>query len=198
MINTSHDRTAPDEGFTVALESQVLDRLDRPDADIVILPQMLSLDLDDLVRRVPVQEKRVLVVCEDAEEQVSGELMEMGIDHPELGVEMTRSVRLFSEMFRQHRLDVRFEVTDKQSCPKFHCDNVFVRMLVTYFGPTTEFIDKNNPQEVYAAPCNALVFLKGHKHPTYQHRILHRSPLFFGTEKRLCMVVNFYDWLPTR
>jgi hypothetical protein len=43
---------------------------------------------------------------------------------------------------------------------------------------------------------DSLVFLKGHQHPTYQDCILHRSPALLVGEKRLCMIVNYCDWLP--
>jgi hypothetical protein len=111
---------------------------------------------------------------------------------------MIRTVEFFAELFGQTQMELRWEVTDQQSCPKFHCDNVYVRMLITYFGPTTEFIDQEEPGIIYRAPLHALVFLKGHKHPTYQDRILHRSPEFSSGDKRLCMIVNFCDWLPKR
>lgn len=198
MTTTSPNLKTCDQRFIVSDPGEVLDRLQRPDADVVVVPQSLTLDLDAIRFETPTQSQRSLVLCEDAEEQIANDLRSMGIVHRELSIEMTRSVLLFAEMFRQHRLDVRYEVTDEQSCPKFHCDNVFVRMLVTYFGPTTEFIEREMPDSIYRVPLQALVFLKGHKHPTYQHRILHRSPLPAKGEKRFCMVVNFYDWLPTR
>lgn len=198
MTTTSPNLMTCDQRFIVSDPGEVLDRLQRPDADVVIVPQSLSLDLDAIRFETPTQSQRSLVVCEDAEEQIASDLQSMGIVHRDLSIDMTRSVLLFGETFRQHRLDVRYEVTDQQSCPKFHCDNVFVRLLVTYFGPTTEFIDQEIPGDVHSVPLHALVFLKGHKHPTYQHRILHRSPLPSKGEKRFCMVVNFYDWLPTR
>lgn len=198
MTTTSPNLITCGQRFFVGEPGEVLDRLECPDADIVIVPQSLSLDLDAIRFETPTQSQRSLVVCEDAEEQIANDLRSMDIVYRELSIDMTRSVLLFGEMFRQHRLDVRYEVTDQQSCPKFHCDNVFVRMLVTYFGPTTEFIERENPANIHRVPLHALVFLKGHKHPTYQHRILHRSPLPSKGEKRFCMVVNFYDWLPAR
>jgi len=198
MIIKSLNRLTCDEHFVVSNPSEVLARLASPDADIVILPQELQLDLDDLGCGATVHEKRIVLKYATAKKQISDELLEMSIDHSELSVEMLRSIDVFAELFEQEQFDLRLEVTDKQSCPKFHCDNVYVRMLVTYFGPTTEFIDQNNPDDVHHLPLNALVFLKGHKHPTYQHRILHRSPLLSAGEKRLCMIVNFCDWMPRR
>jgi hypothetical protein len=150
------------------------------------------------VSDAPVHEQRLTITRELAGAQVADALQETGILSTVLPKEMIRTVEFFAELFGQTQMELRWEVTDQQSCPKFHCDNVYVRMLITYFGPTTEFIDQEEPGIIYRAPLHALVFLKGHKHPTYQDRILHRSPEFSSGDKRLCMIVNFCDWLPKR
>lgn len=124
---------------------------------------------------------------------LNDELRAMGLNHATLAEQMVRSVQLFASLFEQNQVDLRLEVTDRQTCPKFHCDNVYVRMLVTYTGPTTEFIQRRQPDVIHHAPLHSLVFLKGHKHPTHQDRILHRSPEFFAGQKRLCMIINPSD-----
>ncbi|MBM3964531.1 MAG: DUF1826 domain-containing protein [Planctomycetes bacterium] len=184
--------------FIAEDSSDVARRLQSPDADIILLPKPMSLNMADTVRDLPELEKRSTVAFNNAERFVSATLEEMGLLQPQFSQHLLEDIQLFESLFKQTSFELRLEVTEHQSCPKFHCDNVYVRLLVTYFGPTTEFIDQNEPGVIYRAPLNALVFLKGHKHPTYQDRILHRSPEFAAGDKRLCMIVNFSDWMPKR
>ena len=198
MLITAEDKTASADRFVVRSRAELLDRLSSAAADIIIMPQELSLDIADLMRDAAVHEKRMTVGLRHVGAQISAGLEEASMLHAGLSDDMVHTAELFAKLFGQQQMELRWEVTEHQSCPKFHCDNVYVRLLVTYFGPTTEFIDQNEPGVIYRAPLNALVFLKGHKHPTYQDRILHRSPEFATGDKRLCMIVNFSDWMPKR
>jgi hypothetical protein len=192
------DQPMMDGTFIAESPSELAARIKSPNADIVIVPQQLSLDRADSIRRLANYENRILLEPEKASLMVSQSLSEMGMDSPELVAAMVCGIYLFAETFKKEKVELRLELTDQQSCPKFHCDNVYVRMLATYFGPTTEFMDKKKPTVVHRAPLNALVFLKGHQHPGYEDRILHRSPEFAEGDKRLCMIVNFPDWLDAK
>jgi hypothetical protein len=77
-----------------------------------------------------------------------------------------------------------------QSCPKFHCDNVHVRLVTTYFGPATEY-QFAGEDAIQVAPLYSLVFLKGHKHPTHGDAVYHRSPEVPAGGKRLCVVIDY-------
>jgi hypothetical protein len=182
--------------FIVRSKTEFLNRLNSPKADLIVMPQEHSLDISSIMRDLPIHERRLTVTREQASTLVVDALQDAGVNHKALSNEMVQKVELFADLFGQEQMELRWEVTEHQSCPKFHCDNVFVRMLVTYFGPTTEFIDQSEPDVIYRAPLGAIVFLKGHKHPTYQDRILHRSPEFAVGEKRFCMIINLNDWLP--
>jgi hypothetical protein len=195
MKNVQLHQPTLESQYFVQTPSELTARLNSSEADIVMMPQQLWLDLEDQVRNAANGENRTVLESRQANEQVSRSLLNIGIDSPNLVSAMATAIDLFAEIFEREKVEVRLELTDQQSCPKFHCDNVFVRMLATYFGPTTEFIARNEPNAIHRAPLYSLVFLKGHQHPTYQDRILHRSPAFLAGEKRLCMIVNFCDWL---
>lgn len=198
MTTNLQRKMACDNQYIIRSKRDFLNRLNSPKADLIIMPQEFSLDVSNLMCDLPVHEKRLTVTPELASTLVADALQDVGIFHKSLSNEMAQKVELFADLFGQKQMELRWEVTEHQSCPKFHCDNVFVRMLVTYFGPTTEFIDRNEPEVIFRAPLGALVFLKGHKHPTYQDRILHRSPEFAAGQKRFCMIINFADWLHKR
>lgn len=190
------------ERFLVSNASDMLARLTSVDSDIVALaeerPEEFELNIGPVVQSLPNFEKRTSLSLDQSHDVVSGALNEMGLASEQLEGQMLRHIELFANLFEQEKAEVRIELTDRQSCPKFHCDNVFVRMLVTYCGPTTEFIDRREPEIIFRAPLSSVVFLKGHKHPTYQDRILHRSPEFTNGVKRLTMILNFCDWMGKR
>jgi predicted XRE-type DNA-binding protein len=198
MVVLTETREAIEARFIASNKSEVIQRLNCQDADIVIMPQELCLEIEALVEDAAIQDKRISISHEMASSRIGEILQEMQLFNKDLLNEMVRNIDFVSELFGQKQLEIRLEVTDHQSCPKFHCDNVYTRMLVTYYGPTTEFIETNAPDILYHAPLHAIVLLKGHKHPTYQDRILHRSPQFAAGDKRLCMIVNFSDWLPKK
>jgi len=109
-------------------------------------------------------------------------------------------VQLFVELLGCPRVGLRLRVLERAMCPRFHVDQTTVRMLCTYFGPGTEWLDERaanrqklgtgangladtnsglvlDPAEITRAPTFALVLLKGCAWPRNAHRgAIHRSP----------------------
>jgi hypothetical protein len=185
--STSNDNTE--------LLTELVERLDSPNADIVVVSRPFDLEISKLVQAASIGEERIKITAARAQSIVSQHLGKMGLASPELLQDIVSAVELFSRMFDQRQVELRMEVTDQQACPKFHCDNVYVRMLITYAGPTTEYIDRWRPDEIQRAPLGGLIFLKGHQHPTYQDQMLHRSPPISSGKKRFSIVVNLLGWL---
>ena len=98
-------------------------------------------------------------------------------------------------VFSWARVEVRLDLTDKQSCPKFHCDNVLVRLVTTYVGPGTEYVERHAADTLHRVAPGSLVLLKGHRHPTHADRVLHRSPPLRPGTRRLCVAIDHADWL---
>lgn len=84
---------------------------------------------------------------------------------------------------------LQVEIVDTQACPKFHCDNVYIRLVTTYVGPATEYRFVGETM-VNQAEQGSLVFLKGRKHPTHRDSVHHRSPAIPEGVKRLCVVLD--------
>lgn len=98
-------------------------------------------------------------------------------------------------VFSWPRVEVRLDLTDEQSCPKFHVDNVLVRLVTTYVGPGTEYVEMPAADTVHRVAPGSLVLLKGHRHPTHADRVLHRSPPMRPGTRRLCAAIDHADWL---
>lgn len=65
MLNTAEDKTASADRFVVRSRAELLDRLSSAAADIIIMPQELSLDIANLMRDAAVHEKRMTVALKN-------------------------------------------------------------------------------------------------------------------------------------
>ncbi|GHG94669.1 hypothetical protein GCM10012319_57790 [Comamonas sp. KCTC 72670] len=108
--------------------------------------------------------------------------------------------RLYVDLFGVAELGVRLHIIGGDMCPRFHVDRVGVRLLCTYAGPATEWLenvhvvrgalgatgDVTRP----GAPVRALerfdvALLKGESWPGNQgNGAVHRSPAIAGSGRR--------------
>lgn len=163
---------------------------DQGGEDILVVERPPLSGIADAVASARVRYWRSTVSAAVAETRAAEALDAQGIIHPALAVDIVGLSCSFLAQFSVEEASLRVEVVDKQTCPKFHCDNVRIRLVVTYHGPTTEYVRSNAPEDVQAAPLFALVFLKGHKHPNHTDAIHHRSPGVPPGGKRLCVVLD--------
>lgn len=117
-------------------------------------------------------------------------LRELRLKSRELSGDLIHLVDTFLDQFDLEEARLRIEITRTQSCPKFHCDNLNVRLVTTYLGPTTEY-QYAGENKTHIASLGGLVFLKGHKHPTFGDTVHHRSPEVPAGERRLCVAIDY-------
>ena len=80
--------------------------------------------------------------------------------------------------------------SDRQTCPKFHCDYVVVRLITTYAGPGTEYVRADSAGAIRRAGPGSLVLLKGRRHPTHADTVHHRSPPVAAGARRLVVAMD--------
>lgn len=101
-------------------------------------------------------------------------LRDMPLAMRPLGEDIARLGHLFATVTREPTLRFRLEHVADNACGKHHVDSVRLRLLCTYAGLGTEWIDPAS------LPCRMSVFhvgiFKGSKFPDLAPRILHRSP----------------------
>lgn len=61
-----------------------------------------------------------------------------------LATDLAALAELFITVTDATHIGLRVEITDTRTCPRFHVDNVALRMLCTYRGPATEWVDSAN------------------------------------------------------
>jgi len=107
----------------------------------------------------------------------------------------------FAAIAETDRVDIRLEVLDHDACWKFHQDRVPLRMLTTYLGPGTQYVEPHDSDQalreqraysgiVHDIPEQAVALFKGTLCDT-GNGVVHRSPAVAETgETRLLLCLN--------
>ncbi|MFJ7313291.1 DUF1826 domain-containing protein [Pseudomonas sp. NPDC098747] len=117
-------------------------------------------------------------------------------------------VSAFACLLGARRIGLRLRVLDKAMCPRFHVDHVPVRLITTYAGIGSEWLEEGvmdrrqlgqaNAEPQDATPIQQLksgevALLKGEKwHGNEGFGLIHRSPQPAPGERRLILTL---DWL---
>lgn len=165
-----------------------------PGVDLTIIaretyPAIISAVLD----RARIDSLRSVVSQHNAAEQVEQVLVSLGLSGDRALVDdMRQIVEKFLDQFAIKQANLRIELLDSQSCPKFHCDARKIRLITTYYGPTTQYRYADPNAEPVSMDLCAIAFLKGTTHPSHQgEHVLHRSPPVANGQRRLCLVLDF-------
>jgi hypothetical protein len=124
--------------------------------------------------------------------------MAAALHYTALVEDAARLGELFCAAMDLAKLELRLEVVRTDSCRKFHADYVTARLITTYVGEGTDWLDENDAARVAAgetprhinrlAPFDIGLF-KG-KLAT-ERPAIHRSPPIAGTgAARLLLVLN--------
>lgn len=158
--------------------------------DILVLPRHPRDTFGEVVDGARIHEYFAPVNRETAAREIRFGLGEFRIRSNDLAADLTELATSFLNQFEIEEARLRIEITRKQSCPKFHCDNVNVRMVTTYVGPTTEY-QYVAEDTIHTAPLFGLVFLKGRRYPNHRDSVHHRSPEVAEGVKRLCVAIDY-------
>lgn len=122
-------------------------------------------------------------------------------DHPSRGWLLGDAAMLadrFATIMGLPAVEMRLEMVKTNSCSKFHADYVRARLITTYIGIGTQWLDQQNaeasaqgrtPQTIHTMNAGDVGIFKG-KLAT-DHPAIHRSPPIEGTgEARLLLVLN--------
>jgi hypothetical protein len=82
--------------------------------------------------------------------------------------------RLFAKVTQAASVRLRLEHVNDNACRRHHVDAVRLRLLCTYAGPGTEWVDAAG--ETRRTPTFQVGIFKGSVYPDAAPRVLHRSP----------------------
>jgi len=175
-------------------DTQQLEKINNPGIDLVLVNRSdFPVPSEQDVANARVDSIRCVVDQHDAEVQITDALAYLGLSHCDaLADDMRDLTARFLKQFNARRANLRVEVVNRQSCPKFHCDARSVRLITTYAGPTTEYRQADDCAEDNVVALGAIALLKGTTHPTHNGEyVLHRSPAITAPQRRLCMVLDY-------
>lgn len=148
---------------------------------------------------------------ENLEQQLVGQL-----PAPKLAKALLADVRLLAEatacLFDVERVAIRLRLLQTAMCPRFHCDNLPVRLVSTYQGPGSEWLPEaalnrsglgapkpGQPEAVRDAQAiqqlmpGDVSLLKGSGWIGNESRgLVHRSPAVLTEKKRLLLTIDPY------
>lgn len=106
--------------------------------------------------------------------------------------------RMYCGILSLDQLEIRLEIVTTDSCRKFHADYVNGRLITTYAGAGTQWLDACDaervrqglePREINQLAAGDVGIFKGRL--ATEEPAIHRSPPIGGTgEKRLLLVLN--------
>lgn len=150
--------------------------------------------LEQYLRRVVAQPLRLtqVLTIEDSREYLMRKLPEAE-GRALLVEDIVELMDMFTCLLDCHQVGLRMTVLDKAMCPKFHRDNLPVRLVTTYIGNGTEwrYSLAANDQDYCTAETGEVILLKGEAWPNNEgHGVWHRSPEQQQGERRLVLTLD--------
>lgn len=199
---------APVVGIKSCKKMSGLKDIMEPGTELVIWQRTLPTEFRQWIRQVApicLPHLQILVAPGDLRSALEPMLDECGLpagSMRELMVcDITDLVNAFALITGSERVDLRLEHIDHDACWRFHIDIVETRLLTTYLGPATEWVQPVyaeqaiNEQKNFSGPIERLcrddvaIFKGGNA--ARGSGIVHRSPRLKGTgNKRLLLCLN--------
>ncbi|MBM3733584.1 MAG: DUF1826 domain-containing protein [Acidimicrobiia bacterium] len=167
-------------GVATCDASEGLAAINKPDMELVIWRRVLPLCLRDWLERLDASclpDLRVLVRPSDLRRAVGPHFDKCGVPPGDMRnlllSDVDDLVLAFARITQSDLVDVRLERVSHDACWKFHRDCVEARLLSTYCGPGTEWV-----QPIHAG--QALRQQKRFKGPV-EHLLIHDVAIFKGS-----------------
>ncbi len=179
-----------------------------PQTNIAVWQRTLDSDIQAVANRLIQQDEHFQLRISGSLAGISKSLFEQlsHIDECELLIaDVVVLVDMFAELFELDRVGLRMTVLTKAMCPKFHVDRVPCRLITTYQGSATQWLDnqhvvrnangsiaKANKSAAQQAQAGAVCLLKGESWLGNEGRgVAHRSPPTQADSPRLVLTLDF-------
>jgi len=189
---------------SISDRKEILGDIQRRDCNLAVWQRPVPVDVNALLEGEP-KDVRFQASAANLEPALRGELDKSGladcIEREELIEDVLQLSRLFHELLPSPSLEIRLEVVTGNACWKFHRDYVEMRLISTYSGRGTQWIDEpdaerlangQKPQSINELALGDVGLFKGRLGT--DQPVIHRSPPIEGTgETRLLLVINPID-----
>jgi hypothetical protein len=126
----------------------IFQQIHDPSVELILWRRRLAADFSEWLSSLPVEnlpDGRITVAPSRARSAIDALFMQSGMPtgsmRNRLCDDMTMLVRLFSVTLAIDHVDVRVETIQNDACWRFHRDCVRARLLTTYCGPGTQWVD---------------------------------------------------------
>lgn len=196
----------------MATSAQVMTDILRDDVNLAIWQRQLPAQVEDFAALVlslgqALADEREIDVDEQQPPRLEGLLREAADLHGYAGfvADVEWLVAAYTCLLGARRIGLRLRVLDGAMCPRFHVDHVPLRLLTTYSGAGSEWLEEGmiDRRRLLSAPppvdniqrllTGEVALLKGEKWQGNEGRgLIHRSPLTPVGQRRLLLSL---DWL---
>lgn len=180
------------------------------------LSEKLNHDINDFITNHPKASASLAITPENALEVLSKDFDTKNMSAG-LRQDIAQLVDMFCCLFEQQRAGVRLTVLDRAMCPRFHVDRIPCRLVTTYNGIATQWLNHDDvnrdklgaksqglPDEesglisadttINQLDAGDVALLKGeHWSEEEGFGLVHRSPAVAAGEKRLLLTIDFID-----
>lgn len=187
---------------------KALSGISRPEKDLVVWRRSIPSSISNWLEKIePSQlpDFRILVRPSDVRRAIEPQLNTNGMsstNEQNLFIDdISNLVSVFADITHSQFVDVRLDRISHDACWKFHRDSVETRLLTTYVGPSTEWVDPAYAEQAlqeqrdYEGPLERLgvndVAVFSGSLSKSGDGIVHRSPPIEGTKiTRLLLCLN--------
>lgn len=131
-----------------------------------------------------------------------------GKEYSHLANDVEMLTTMFADLFEIAQAGLRLELVDKTLCPLFHVDKVLCRMVTTFYGRTTEWLDDDNTDrqalvnrqhnktvidsnKINRVSVGDVLLFKGQGWSGHTgDGVVHRSPLAEPDQRRLILTLD--------
>jgi len=188
-IDTPTNSTSTVESPTIGNWEQV-PLTQQPGHDLMCISRPVVFDTEAIARAAKVGSARAEVDQQDALETARELYASLGIRDERLAMDAANLIQAYKQNIQDGPVNLRIDVCDTTTCPKFHHDHRYIRLVTTYSGPTTQYISSQQGKDAIDAKPWELLLFKGAAHPTFSETVKHRSPPMSKGERRLCLVID--------
>jgi len=185
----------------IAGNAAALDAIRDPEISLAIWERAAPVDLSALLTP-EIGQVRFTSALEDLPALLGETLGDAGYPigamRSALEADITGLAERFAAVMRCDSVDVRLERITTNACRKWHADYVTARLITTYVGQGTQWIDSDagqpcdcgDPHDIRQLAAGDVAIFKG-RHWDEDRAAIHRSPPIEGSgEQRLLLVIN--------
>jgi hypothetical protein len=195
-------------GIRICKTRAGLDLINKMDIELVIWKRSFSSSFQDWINHTDAEnlpDFRILINSNELRPALEPLLDSCGLKADDMRGQLVNDIKglvnMFANITQSNVVDVRLQRITNNACWKFHRDVVKTRLVTTYRGPTTEWVQHAQAEQAileqldYKGPLEHLgdgdvaIFKGSVTHPN--RGIVHRSPSIAGTDiTRLLLCLN--------